>query len=610
MPGKFDNSVISRIQQATDIVDVISEHLSLDRKGKEFVGLCPFHADHRPSMYVNPVKQIFKCFACGAGGDVFKFIQLRENLSFPEAIERLAGRAGIEYEARKPRRPVAAEEGFSGENADPKHVGRANMWAQKLWSDNLFDEQKGDVARKYVASRNISAESVKEWGMGFAPDGWDYLVKAARELKAPERLLLDAGLVVSREGGGLYDKFRNRLMFPIYDVTERVIGFGGRTLGDDPAKYMNSPATVLFDKSNSLYGLDKARHEIAASGTAVVVEGYTDVIMAHQFGCRNVVAALGTSFTAGHAIVLRRYAKRIVLIFDSDVAGMEAANRALEVCLAQRIDIKLAFAGEGRDPCDFLLSEGAEGFRRLIENATDVMEYKWDRLVEGLSGSDNMTDRRRVTEEYLRSVATAMQSGRLDSLTEGMIVSKLSGLIGLSQREIKRQLENLQRRMNRNEVVADRNRQVRSVNLGKGSFVEAQQEVLEVLLNEPGLYKSVAARISVEQFEVAVLREIAEALFDFLDRGTHPQVRDVLTLIESPQGGEVVMELEARGGRKGNFEVRLTDAVETIEGHYDAIAKRGMRQSLNDDDTEALRRYEELLKNGGKGQRSPGVLRL
>ena len=607
VPIKFDNSVVSQIQQATDIVEVISEHLSLDRKGKEFVGLCPFHSDHKPSMFVNPVKQLFKCFACGAGGDAFKFIQMRENLSFPEAIERLAQRAGIQYRAPK-RRQMPSE--VSGEiaNADPGQVGRANSWAMKLWQDSLFDEQKGAVARKYVESRQITDDSVKEWGIGFAPDGWDNLVKAARIRKVPERLLLESGLVVARDERGIYDKFRNRLMFPIFDATGRVIGFGGRTLGDDPAKYMNSPATVLFDKSNSLYGLDQARHSIVSSGTAVVVEGYTDVIMSHQFGCKNVVAALGTSFTAGHAIVLRRYAKRIVLVFDSDVAGMEAANRALEVCLSQKIDIKLAFAGEGKDPCDFLLTEGAEAFVRLIENATDVMEYKWQRLLSGLSDSDNMTDKRQVIDEYLRAVATAMHSGRLDSLTEGMIVGKLSGLIGLSQKQVKDELGKHVQRFARNEVYTEQNRQVRAINRGKGSFAEAQKELLSVLVNEPSLYDKVAGRVKAGDFDVPVYCEIAESLFCLLESGARPELRDILAGVESQDGGRVITDMEKEGLDKGNFQMRIEHAVGVIEKHFEAVRRRRIIETLSDEDDEALERYNEMISRGVKGQRSPGMI--
>lgn len=603
MSLKFDSSIISRIQQATDIVDLISEHLGLTKKGKEMVGLCPFHADHKPSLYVNPVKQIFKCFACGAGGDVFKFVQLRENVSFPDAVERLAQRAGIRLEPlKRGRRAGGLDE------VDRKYVARANAWAQKLWQNNLCDEQKGAKARQYIEKRQISTESAKAWGLGFAVERWDDLVEKARVANIPEKVLVGAGLAVSRETetGGVYDKFRNRLMFPIFDVTGRAVGFGGRTLGENDAKYMNSPTTVLFDKSTSVYGLDKARHEIVSSGTAVVVEGYTDVIMAHQFGCRNVVATLGTSFTGGHARVLRRYARRIVLVFDSDTAGVEAANRALEVCLAERIDIKLAFVGEGKDPCEFLLTSGAEAFWQVIADAVDVMEFKWQRLVDGLGGSDNFSDKRAVTEEYLRTVATAIKGGRLDPIGKGLIVGKLAGIIGLSSNQINRELARLTARLVRSGSIGVQNQKVVSVDLGAGFFARAQQEILEVLLNEPKLFRSVAGRITAEQFDVPVLREVAEAAFESLGKAEKVVLAELLGRLESVEAGSAIVKLAEAGEKKGNFTERLEQALDVIEDYTKDVQRGRMKAGLSDDETESLRKISEILPKTNK--RNPGMM--
>lgn len=601
MSVKFDNSIISQIQQATDIADVVSEHLSLARKGKEWVGLCPFHADHKPSLNVNPVKQIFKCFACGAGGDVFKFVQLRENVGFADAVERLAQRAGIKLEPLRQRRKRS-----DTDDADPKHVAQVNTWAQKLWQNNLYHKQHGAKTRNYIKQRQISGESAKEWCLGLALDGWEDLVGKAKAADISGKRLLDAGLVVSKDGGGVYDKFRNRLMFPILDVTGRVVGFGGRTLGEKEAKYMNSPTTVLFDKSTSVYGLDKARHEIVSSGTVVVVEGYTDVIMAHQFGCRNVVATLGTSFTAGHARVLRRYAKRIVLIFDSDVAGAAAANRALEVCLAERIDIKLAFVPEGKDPCDFLLTSGRDAFEKVIAGAVDVMEFKWQRLVSGLGGSDNFVDKRAAIEEYLRTVATAIRSGRCDLLARGLIVSKLSGIIGLSCNQINRELARLTARLARGDSFAVQNQKVVSTDLPVGLFARAQREILEVLLNEPGLFESVAGKVTVEDFDENTLREIAQVVFDSLARYEKATLAQLLSRLESVQAGSAIVEMAQAGAEKGNFIERLEEALNVVADHIQDIERGRMKSTLSDDDTESLRKINEILPRTNR--RNPGMM--
>jgi DNA primase len=496
----------------------------------------------------------------------------------------------------------------SGEqdDADPKHVARVNAWAQKLWLNNLYHKQHGAKARKYIKQRQISAESAKEWGLGLALDGWEDLVGKAKAADISEKRLLDAGLVVSKDGGGVYDKFRNRLMFPILDVTGRVVGFGGRTLGEEEAKYMNSPTTVLFDKSTSLYGLDKARHEIVSSGTAIVVEGYTDVIMAHQFGCRNVVATLGTSFTAGHARVLRRYAKRIVLIFDSDVAGAAAANRALEVCLAERIDIKLAFVPEGKDPCDFLLTSGRDAFDKVVAGAVDVMEFKWQRLVGGLGDSDNFADKRAAIEEYLRTVAVAMRGSGIDPIAKGLIGNKLSKIIGLGEEPTKRELAKHIGRLNRSTGYKVQNQKVVGVDLPDGLFARAQREILEVLLNEPRLFENVTGTVTVEDFDENTLRQIAQVVFDSLARSEKATLAQLLSRLESVEAGSAIVEMAQAGRKKGNFKERLEEALNVVADHIQDIEKGRMKSTLSDDDTESLRKINEILPRTNK--RNPGMM--
>ena len=434
MAGVFDQTIIYQVQQANDIVDVISEHVGLKKKGREMVGLCSFHDDHRPSMYVNSTKQIFKCFACGAGGSVFTFVQMRENLTFPQAIQRLAERAGIKL---KPAR-TAKDKSQQSADVNPNELAKVNAWATKYFQQNLHDQKKGEHTRDYIAERKITPESIKKWQLGLAVSQND-LLRAAKAKNIPGKLLQHAGLVVTQTGS-LGDKFVNRLMFPITDVTGRVIGFGGRTLDETGAKYINSPATALFDKSNALYGLQHARLQIASTGVAVVVEGYTDCIMAHQFGCSNVVASLGTSFTAGQARILRRYAKKVVLIFDSDTAGIEAANRAMEVCVSQRIDIKLASVPQAKDPCDFLLSAGKQRFEQLVAEAVGVFQFKWNRLIESFSTGDTFVDHKAAVQEFLQAIATAVWAGNVSAIDRGLIVNRLSKIIGTGTKEINAEL--------------------------------------------------------------------------------------------------------------------------------------------------------------------------
>jgi len=600
---QFDASLISRIQQANDIIDVISEHLSLTKKGKELVGLCPFHTDHKPSLYVNPAKQIFKCFACGAGGDVLKFVQMKENLSFTQTLERLAQRAGIRLERTK-----SVSQGPSSASAiDANRLAKLNEWAGKLWVNNLWDEQKGIQARSYLEQRKISQATAKTWQLGLAVDSWDDLAQKALSSKVSEQILVDAGLVVRRENGGCYDKFRNRLMFPIHDVTGRVIAFGGRTLANDPAKYMNSPATVLFDKSNSLFGLDKARQAISESETAVIVEGYTDVIMAHQYGVCNVVAALGTSFTTGHARILRRYGKRVVLVFDSDVAGMSAAERALEVCLAEKLDLRLAFVPEGKDPCDFLIAAGADAFRQVLNNAVDVMEYAWKGLSGNLSGDKALAEKSQMIEKFLTTIASAMVAGNVDSISRAVLTARLSEMIGISQGRIDSELGKLVRRKQKGpgaqaQPTASKNEEQPQSDI----FVQAQSEMIEVLLREPDLFGRVQGRISPDLFE-GHLRTIARALFELLEAGQEPTLTMLLGQIEQVEAAQELMRLDEMAGQKGDYARRLNDAVETF--HYCLMRRQtqDISKTLSDDDVESLEKINQMLLQRKDNLRSPGV---
>jgi DNA primase len=600
---QFDASLISRIQQANDIVDVISEHLSLTKKGKELVGLCPFHTDHKPSLYVNPAKQIFKCFACGAGGDVLKFVQMKENLSFTQTLERLAQRAGIRLERTK-----SVSQGPASASAiDANRLAKLNEWAGKLWMNNLWDEQKGIQARSYLEQRKITQATAKIWQLGLAVDSWDDLAQKALSSKVSEQILVDAGLVVRRENGGCYDKFRNRLMFPIHDVTGRVIAFGGRTLANDPAKYMNSPATVLFDKSNSLFGLDKARQAISESETAVIVEGYTDVIMAHQYGVCNVVAALGTSFTTGHARILRRYGKRVVLVFDSDVAGMSAAERALEVCLAEKLDLRLAFVPEGKDPCDFLIAAGADAFRQVLHNAVDVMDYAWKGLSGNLSGDKALAEKSQRIEKFLTTIASAMVAGNVDSISRAVLTARLSEMIGISQGRIDSELAKLVRRKQKGpepqaQPAASKNKEQPQSDI----FVQAQSEMIEVLLREPNLFGRVQGRVSPDLFE-GHMKTIARVLFELLGAGQEPTLTMLLGQIEQVEAAQELMRLDELAGQKGDYARRLDDAVETFQYCLMRRQTQDISKTLSDDDVESLEKINQMLLQRKDNLRSPGV---
>jgi DNA primase len=324
---RFPEHFINQVAQATDVVDLIGQYVALKKRGKEFVGLCPFHDDKRPSLNVSPSKQIFKCFACGTGGGVFQFLMQYEKLEFPQAVRALAERAHI---------PLPAETAAP----EPKGLGRADLIALMTFAARYYRSQlrsaAGADALRYALGRGLNESSIDRFGIGYAPDSWDALLRAALAEGYGEEQLVAAGLVARREERpGCYDRFRNRLIFPILGPAGEVIAFGGRALAaEEQAKYLNSPDTPIFDKSAQLYALNWARQPIAASGTAIVVEGYLDALMPIQSGVGNVVATMGTALTDRHVRLLARYAKEAVLVFDADTAGSAAAERALEIFLA------------------------------------------------------------------------------------------------------------------------------------------------------------------------------------------------------------------------------------------------------------------------------------
>ncbi|MCK4342227.1 MAG: DNA primase [Phycisphaerae bacterium] len=422
----MDNSLKDKVLEAADIVEVIGERVALTRKGKDFIGLCPFHADHKPSMSVSPQKQIFKCWSCGAGGDVIRFVEMYERVDFKEALAALARRAGIEM------RSSPADQRANEIRAE---LQAAVVWARRHFQENLRSSPAGRAAQEYALGRGLTPESIERHGLGFAPDDWRHLLTAARRTGLRDEVLQQAGLVITSEKGNTYDRFRNRLIFPISDVQGRPIAFGGRTLGDDPAKYLNSPETVLFSKSRVLYGFDLARRAIDAQRAVIVVEGYLDAVMLSKYGFENVVATLGTALTDAHAKLLRPRADTLYLCFDGDQAGIGAANRAVEVALRTQAEVRVVLLETGQDPADCVLGSGATGFQNYLNGAIDALEFKWSRTLSAF-GQGGRQAKRVATEEYLQFVAGATLAGGVDPLQQNLLIGRLSEVLGVPPEEV------------------------------------------------------------------------------------------------------------------------------------------------------------------------------
>lgn len=377
MPGIVPEHVLQQIRHANDIVEVIGSYFPLKRAGANFRALCPFHKEKTPSFNVNPTKQIFHCFGCGAGGDVFGFVMKYENLDFPGAVRRLADRGGVRLEF---------EEAAGGPTRDEKEsLLKLHEEAAGWFHANLMKEKSAEIARGYLTKRKISAETAKRWQIGYAPDSWDAMLTWARAKKYPATLLETAGLVARSERDGsesrVYDRFRGRLMFPIRDEQGRVVAFSGRILTDaKEAKYVNSPETPIFQKGRVLFALDKAKREIIEQKVAILCEGQIDTISCHEAGITNVAAPQGTAFTEQHARILKRYADEVVLMFDSDAAGQGAAVRNAEPLWDMGFVIRVALLPSPHDPDSFIQEFGAEKLRELIAAAEPFFDFLLGRL--------------------------------------------------------------------------------------------------------------------------------------------------------------------------------------------------------------------------------------
>lgn len=425
-----------RVREGSDIVRVIGEHLALRPKGREFVGLCPFHEDHNPSMFVVPAKQIFKCFVCGAAGDVFSFIGRYHAMDFRAALEYLAHRAGIELTPLQPRSGDRAGDQSDHDSDEPSRsdLFHATNAARDFFRAILAHDQHGTAARELIAARGINAEMVEAFEIGAAPDRWDGLLATVRAKGLDVRPFEDVGLFKPREHeGGHYDALRHRLIFPIHDQLGRIVGFGGRRINDeeDP-KYLNSPQTRLFNKSTTLYGLHQAARSIMRERTAIVTEGYTDVIACHQAGLTNTVATLGTALTAGHAALLRRLCDTVVLLFDSDEAGQNAADKATEVFLTEPIDVRIATLTDtgAKDPDELLAREdGKAALTGAIDRARDLLAFRYERLGQAMAGKGIAGTQRLVEAEIAKLLDLGL--ARVAPLRKQFIIRELTHLTGV-----------------------------------------------------------------------------------------------------------------------------------------------------------------------------------
>ena len=488
-----DVDVKDEIRRRVGILDVVSPHVTLRRAGRNYKGLCPFHSEKTPSFNVDPERGFFYCFGCHAGGDVFDFVMRMGSVPFAEALRELAERAGVRLE----RTPEDAQK--AGER---ERLLRAVAEAAGFFRAQL-DSAAGEAARRYLASRGVDAKIQEAFHLGFAPAGWDYLVRALHARGFDSAVVEQAGLAIARSGGdGYYDALRDRVVFPIRDLQGRPVAFGGRTLGDGTPKYLNTRETALFVKGKTLYALGQARDAIRETGEAVVVEGYMDALACHQFGIGNAVASLGTALTTDQVMLLKRFASRAVLVYDADAAGAEAAGRGLLLFDQAELPVRVAVLPGISDPDAFLRAQGPEGFRKVLGEALPIFEY---RLAMALRRYDSRTVEGKVgiVDEMSQLISSAVHPVR-----QAEYVRLLAERLGVREDAIRGQL----RRTGRGKDVAGPAPvHVRPVPEAAGR-AGAERLLLHLLVADASVRQALRGIVTPETFKEAGHRPLADAL--------------------------------------------------------------------------------------------------
>jgi DNA primase len=569
-----------RVKQAVDIVDLVQSYLPLRREGRNFKALCPWHDDTRPSLQVNPERQSFRCWVCDIGGDIFSFVMKIEGITFPEALAMLADRCGIPLDSRG--------RGDAPPPVDDKRVlYQAMAWACGQYHKYLLDSPDAAAARDYLAQRNVAPECVRGFQLGFAPDRWDWIAQQAAATPFNPAMLERIGLVSRRRNGpGYYDRFKGRVLFPIFDAQGRAVGLGGRILpalaAQDAAKYVNSPETPLFAKSHLLYGLNVARDAIRRSGTAIVTEGYTDCIAAHQFGFTNTVAVLGTALGSSHIQLLRRYADRVrvVLVLDGDEAGRRRAKEVLELFVSANVDLRVLTLPDDADPADYLFRHGAAAFEKLIAGAEDALSHAFR---SATAGFDIQRDTHAAAQALEQLVATIARAPRLrsdtqieDRLREEKFLQRLGADFRVSETQVRELMTALRRKTAARQVASE----------PSASFSKAvdplERELLEILLNAPQEIARVWGVVAPAHLTSPELRRVFTTCGQLWAKGILPVFDRLLLEIDDPVVKNLLVDLDESGRAKASAELehRLHDVLSGFERRQREQNVRGRAAAL------------------------------
>lgn len=570
--------VIERVRESNDIIDVISEYVPLKRRGKNYIGLCPFHKEKTPSFSVQQDKQIYHCFGCGEGGNVISFIMKYRNLGFVEAVGLLAERANI----------IIPESGSSISNEKislRQKTYEINREAARFFYINL----RGNAAAiNYFKNRGINADIIKRFGLGYAVNDSNSLMNYLTRKKYSPDMMEKAGLVIKKDSSIYYDRFRNRVMFPVLDVRGRIIGFGGRVLDDSKPKYLNSPETPVFNKGNNLYGLN-----IAVKGKMdrkiIIVEGYMDVIALHQYGITNAVASLGTALTKEQARLIKRYADRVIISYDADTAGQAATLRGLNILKDAGLDVFIINIPKGKDPDEFVRSEGKDVFMECVENAMPLTEYLIRRRSEGFELSS--------TEGKIGfTKACARVLGEIDDpVTVDAYVVKLSGETGISSRALYDEISKVRNANkgseNREGHISGKNRYNNNIDGQKlylePAYIKAEKFILRILYIDSSLFRTVGSKLSWQDFNDEVYSKVAHIMFDALNNHTTIEPASIVSLFNDADDMKKVSDIFS------DTAIKDMDSIDKMIDDYVNLIKKSRMVAQKDELTLKIKEYEK-----------------
>ena len=572
---QISEEILEKIKSQNDIVDVISERVRLKKSGRNFTGLCPFHNEKTPSFSVSQEKQIYKCFGCGEAGNVISFVMKEKNLPFIEAVKYLANRANIPLEiGNKENNKLSQKKDL---------LYRVNVEAAKFFFSNLMNNQQ---AKEYFLNRGIKESTIKKFGLGYANDSWNNLIFYLRRKGINDNLLEEAGLIsVNKEKGRKYDRFRNRVMFPVFDYQGRVIGFGGRVLDDSKPKYLNSPETLVFQKGTNLYGLNFALKHNISERYFIIVEGYMDLISLHQYGITNVVASLGTALTINQARLLKRYADKVVISYDADIAGQMATLRGLEVLRTAGFDVRVLNIPQGKDPDEYVRSNGRDAFLKLVNVAEPLIDYRIKKAEEGIDFKNSQS-----LILYAKRIMEIISD--LNPMEKDVYIKKASENTGIKEQTLYDVLKSKVKYSRENNFRNNKEEDGSKLYVEPG-FLKAERALLKIMIENKEYLQYIEERISENDFILLEHKEI----FTVIISAKGENINNIDSFIESKLNnvksiGELVKIKEENIFFANDIKVQINDFINEIYSYK-------LKQRIDQ-----LRKEQKELENQGKIEES------